>query len=125
MFTVSPAVAELAHGYARERLLHVDHEKTNFHRVLLDLAGLLRHFIVSGSRVGDGHDFADGTSALSVGIACARADAVGTVERDGCFAVCACVRVDLPPRAAVSQSMEVSAASPQLLIVTVKILNPV
>ena len=38
-----------------------------------------------GPRADNGHNFADGISALSVGNECARADAVGTVERDGLF----------------------------------------
>ena len=46
----------------------------------------------------------------SVGVGYARADAVGTVERDGLFRqVCMCVRVDLPRRAAVSQGMKAPA----------------
>ena len=57
-----------------------------------------------GPRVDNGHNVADGISALRFGIACARADAVGTVERDGLFRhVCVCV--DLPLCAAVSQGM--------------------
>ena len=57
-----------------------------------------------GRRPDNGHNVADGISALSVGIGCARADAVGTAERDGLFSpVCVCV--DLPLCAAVSQGM--------------------
>ena len=45
-----------------------------------------------GLRAENGHNVADGISTLSVGIGCARADAVGTVERDGLFRhVCVCV----------------------------------
>ena len=58
-----------------------------------------------GPRAGNGHNFADGISALSVCVGCARAEAVGTVEKNGLLrhmGVC----VDLPPLyAAVSQGM--------------------
>ena len=57
-----------------------------------------------GSRADSDHNVADGISALGVGIGCARANAVGIVERDGLFCnVCVCV--DLPLCAAVSQGM--------------------
>ena len=55
----------------------------------------------------DGHNFANGISALSVVIGYAR----DIVESDRlCLHVCVCVRVDLPPRAAVSQDMRPTAA---------------
>ena len=57
-----------------------------------------------GPRADNGHDVADGISALSVGIGCGRADVVGTVERDGMFCL-VCVCVDFPLCAAVSQRM--------------------
>ena len=38
-----------------------------------------------GPRADNDDNVADGISALSVGMGCARADAVGTVERDGLF----------------------------------------
>ena len=57
-----------------------------------------------GPRAGNSRIVAYGISALSVGIGCARNDAVGTVQRDGPFRrVCMCV--DLPLCAAVSQGM--------------------
>ena len=57
---------------------------------LLVLHAVDRRFGVARSRQGDlradkGHTVADGISALSVGIGCARADAVGTVKKDGLF----------------------------------------
>ena len=56
-----------------------------------------------GPRADNGYNVADGISALSVGIGCARVDAVGIVERDELFRhVC----VDLPLCAAVSQGMK-------------------
>ena len=55
-------------------------------------------------RADDGHNVADEISALSADIGCARADAVGTVERDGLFRnVCVCV--DLPLCTVASQRM--------------------
>ena len=92
----------------------------NFHSGLLDLSGflptplLMLHAVEhrfgiactrqGGPRADNGLNFAEGISALSVGIGCARAGAVGTVERDGLFRhVCVCV--DLPLCAAVSQGM--------------------
>ena len=57
-------------------------------------------------RADNGHNVADGISALSVGIGCARADLVGTVERNGLFRhVCACVCGSPALCAAVSQCM--------------------
>lgn len=52
----------------------------------------------------------NGISALSTGIGCLRADAVVTVESDGFRHEYVRVRVDIPPRAAVSQVIDVSAA---------------
>ena len=47
----------------------------------------------------------------SIGVGCARADAVSTVERGGLLRhVCVFMRVDLMPRAAVSQGIKLSAA---------------
>ena len=109
--------AKLAHGYAGERVLEVYHEKLPQRVVgserlaapLLVLHAVEHCFGVActrqgGPRADSGHNVADGISALSVGIGCARADAVDTVERDGLFRhVCVCV--DLPLCAAVSQGM--------------------
>ena len=102
---ITVRLAKLAHGYARERLLEVDHEKLTQRVVgserlaapLLMLHAVEHRFGVActrqgGPRTDSGHNFADGISALSVGIGCARADAVGTVERDWLFRrVCVCV----------------------------------
>ena len=104
--------AKLAHGYARERVLEVDHEKLpqrveseRLAATPLMLHAVEHRFEVACTRQGcpradNGHNVADGISTLSVGIECARANGVGTVERDGVFRhVCVCV--DLPLCAAV------------------------
>ena len=58
-----------------------------------------------GPRADNGHNVADGISALSAGDGCARTDAVSAVERDGLLRH-ARVCVDLPPLCvAVSQGM--------------------
>ena len=55
-----------------------------------------------GPRADNGHNIADGISALSVGIGCTRADAVGTVDRDGLLRhVCVCVWI--PSRCALQR----------------------
>ena len=104
--------AKLAHGFKRERVLEVDREKTP-QRGLLDLNGFLglcscftRFSTVSGSRALTKVVFADGISALSVGIGCAMVDAYNRHRRER-WAVPPCVRVceDLPLCAAVSQGM--------------------
>ena len=109
-------LAKLAHSYARERVL-VGHEElaqrvdgSERHAApMLLLHAIEHHFEVACTRQGgprgdNGHNVADGTSALSVGIGRARADAVGTAERAGTPCVRACV--DLPPLCAtVSQGM--------------------
>ena len=96
--------AKLAHGYARKRVLEVYHEKLPQRVVeserlaapLLMLQAVEHLFGVACSRQGDprahnGHNVADGMSALSIGIGCAPGLAVGTVERDGLFRhVCVC-----------------------------------
>ena len=100
-------LAKLAHGYARERVLEVDLEKLpqRVESERLSVPPLMLHavehrFGVACTRQGcprayNGHKVADGISPLSVGIECARAIGVGTVERDGLFRhVCVCV--DLP-----------------------------
>ena len=113
---IAVRLAKLAHGYARERVLEVDHEK-NPQRIeceRLAAPPLMLHevehrFGVACTRqvcprADNGHNVADGISVLSVGIGCVRANAVGTVKRDGLFRH-VCVSVDLPLCAAVSQSM--------------------
>ena len=90
-----------------------------FHSGLLDLSGLLRlcscfhavehRFRVActrqgGPRADNGHNVADGIYALSVGIGCGRADAVGTVERDRLFRH-VCVYAYLPQCTTVSQGI--------------------
>ena len=101
---IAVRLAKLAHGYARERVLEVDREKLPQRDVgserlagpLLMLHAIEHCFGVACTRQGGprpdiGHNVADGISALSVGIGCARADAVGTVEKDGLFRpVCVC-----------------------------------
>ena len=73
-----------------------------------------------GQGADNGHVFADGISALSVGIRCVRADRVGIVERDALFRhVCVCV--DLPLCTAVSQGMR---GYPQPVAIHVKSCTP-
>ena len=102
---IAVRLAKLAHGHARERVLAVDREKLPQRVVGSErLASRLLMFHAveypfgvactrqGGPRPDNGHNVADGISALNVGIGCARADVVGTVEKDGLFRpVCMCV----------------------------------
>ena len=114
---IAVRLVKLAHGYAKERVLEVYHEKLP-QRVVsserLAAALLMLHVVEhrfgvactrqGGPRADKGHNAAHGISALIIGIGCARADTVGTVERDGLFHhVYVCV--DLPLGAAASQGM--------------------
>ena len=114
---IAVSLAKLAHGYARERVLEVYHEKLPQRVVgserlaapMLVFHAVEHRFGVAcirqgGPRADNGHNVADGISALSVGIGYARADAVGTIERDGLFRR-VCVYVGLPLCAAASQGM--------------------
>ena len=101
---IAVSVAKCAHGYARERVHGVDRVKlpqrvVGSERVaepLLMLHAVVHRFGVActrqgGTRADNGHNAADGISALRVGIGCARVDAVGTVKGDGLFRhVCVC-----------------------------------
>ena len=102
---IAVRLAKLANGYDRERVLEVGHEKLPQWVVgsePLAAPPIMLHAVghrlgvactrQGGPRVDNGHNVADEISALSVGIGCARADAVGTVERDRLFRhVCAWV----------------------------------
>ena len=81
---ITVRLSKLAHVYARERFLEVE----RLAGPLPILHAVEHGFGVActrqgGPRVNNGHNIVNGISTLSVGIGCARADAVGTVERDG------------------------------------------
>ena len=95
---ITVPLAKRAHGYTKERVLEVNHENLPQRVVgserraapLFMLHAVEHRFGFACTRqrdprADDCHHFADGISALSVGIGCARAEAVGTVERDGLF----------------------------------------
>ena len=100
---IAVRLAKLAHGYARERVLEVCYEKSplrvvgseRFAAPLLTLYAVEHRFGVActrqgGPRADNAHNVADGIAALRFGTGCARAEAVGTSERDGLFRhVCA------------------------------------